>query len=513
VLTLLSAGLAALAALRAQGPVAPAPAPPSAHVSGPEAIRVGRDEFDRNDPVGALLHFRRAQRVAPDLTEVWAWLGRCHLELGEAGLALRCVRAARGALPAPELAALEVRALLRAREFDAALANAEAALSEVDAARHAELLAAYASSLFRMQRNDEAAESYARVVQLDPWHVEGHIRLGSGLTPPREFVIGEELRLGVRQARAGDHRAAIGSFAAALQRTPGHPVAHRLLAESLLAQRYENSMPALAPEFARLRRALPQPELDEAVLAQFIGGYRALGKVRQAACQRALALFQRRLPKLVVMGGSHDLLDELERTTDAAARASLRGRRTFDGRVWDDVRGMGGLRAATGIESLDDADQFGFDTLAHEVAHQVHLYTFTPVQRRKVRDLYHGARTRAQFLDFYAASNEAEYFGQGVEAFASLAKRPGREVTHGHTRFELLRVDPELYAFIAELVDFDPLREPAGRAALLPAAAEVALRCGRWADALVAVELMDEGPVKIEWRERAARALRRGMPW
>lgn len=508
----LCSAFALLSGLAAQGGELALPAPPAAEMRV-ELLRAGRDEFTRNDPVSAQQHFRRAQRLAPEQHEVWAWLGRCHLELGEATLALASLRAARGFVPAPELAALEVRALLRAREFDAALSQAESALRAPEADACAELLAAYASSLFRMQRNDEAAAAYAKVIALDPTHVEAHIRLGSGLTPPREFRIAEPLRLGVRQARADDHRAALSSFAQALADTPGHPVAHRLLAESLLALQYQQSMPASAAEFARLRAALPDPALDEDVIAQFVGGYRALGRVRRAACRRALALFHTRLPKLVTMGGSHDLLDELERTTDAAARSSLRGRRTFDGRVWDDVRGMGGLRAATGIESLDDADQFGFDTLAHEVAHQVHLYTFTPLQRRKVRELYQAARARGRFLDFYAASNEAEYFGQGVEAFASLAKRPGREVTHGHTRFELKRVDPELYEFIAGLVDFDPLRDPAHRAALLPAAAEVALRCGRYADALGAVEMMDEGDARRAWQDRAARAFARGVPW
>ena len=55
---------------------------------------------------------------------------------------------------------------------------------------------------------------------------------------------------------------------------------------------------------------------------------------------------------LIAKGGRHDLMLEAERTTDHAQRASLRGRRTFDGRVWDDVRGIGGLRAATDIEAL-----------------------------------------------------------------------------------------------------------------------------------------------------------------
>ena len=96
-------------------------------------------------------------------------------------------------------------------------------------------------------------------------------------------------------------------------------------------------------------------------------------------------------------------------------------------------------------------------------------------------------------LDYYAASNEAEYFGQGVEAFVSLAKRPGCETTHGHTRWELKRVDPDLYAFIASVVDYDPLKDKGARQGLLQAAVEGSLRCGRPEDAQVAAEMMAAG--------------------
>ncbi len=57
-----------------------------------------------------------------------------------------------------------------------------------------------------------------------------------------------------------------------------------------------------------------------------------------------------------------------------------------------------------------------------------------PVQRQRLRELYQRAKADDAFLDYYAASNDAEYFGQGVEAFVSFGKAPGQETTHGHTR-------------------------------------------------------------------------------
>jgi hypothetical protein len=222
---------------------------------------------------------------------------------------------------------------------------------------------------------------------------------------------------------------------------------------------------------------------------------------------RTMAMWRRYLSKLLAVGGRHDLLGELERTTDAEARSNLRGQRTFDGRVWDDVRGVGGPQAATGIEALDDAATFGFDTFAHEVAHQVHYYAFTRAQRTRLRALYQQALAEGRCLDFYAASNEAEYFGQGVEAFACLGKRPGGETTHGHTRFELLAVDPELHAFLVGAVDCDPLATPGRREVVLEAAVAVALRCGRPRDAVVAAGLLSPGPLRERLLADAEQAL------
>jgi hypothetical protein len=266
------------------------------------------------------------------------------------------------------------------------------------------------------------------------------------------------------------------------------------------------SMANSEPAFARLRAVLPCPDLGTAPVGEFVTGYTDLSPERRLVADRALSMFARYLGRLVAIGGRHDLLLETERTTDAPSRGALRGKRTFDGRVWDDVRGIGGLLAATGIEALDEAMAFGFDTLAHELAHQVHYYAVTQVDRMRIHELYQQARQNDRCLDHYAASNEAEYFGQGVEAFASYGKRPGCETTHGHTRFELYRRDRELHDFIAAIVDRDPLADPVLRARILPAAVEVLLVCGRGEDAVVAAEMLGEGAQKQELLQKAMRA-------
>lgn len=467
----------------------------------------GRWHLQRDDLLAAQDTFRRLRALAPDDLAGLLGLGQVHLKLGRVHLAEIYAQAARARFPGDiKAAALHVRALLRQRRFELAVevsTEALATLPEVGP----EILAAHASALFRVQRTAEASRAYRRVLEFDDAHAEAHIRLGSGLIDPGPAPITAALRAGVRAQRAGELDGAIAKFHEVLRGDPDHSIAHRLLGEALLERQAAESVASSAPEFQLLRRAVATPEVDHRSVEKFMPVFASLDAERREVATAALAIFGSYLRRLVTMGGRHDLLAELERTTEAPARAGLRGKRTFDGRVWDDVRGMGGLRAATGIEALDDALHFGFNTLAHEIAHQAHLYGFRSADRRRIGELYAAAEQGGWCLDYYAANNEAEYFGQGVEAFVSLGKRPGREVTHGHTRFELYRVDPALYDFIVSVADFDPLADPSARAALLPAAVEVALISGRPEDALVAAGMMAEGEEKERLLVRARRAV------
>lgn len=505
----LALAAAALAATLAAAAVAqaPGPEPKSRDDAVTKLAAEGQLALRREDPVSALAHFRELRALAPDDVAGLIGLGETRLCFGDPATALRYAGAALALAPRHGGAlALRVRALLRARHFDEATAFAREAVQRATE-ESPDLLAAFASALFRTQQVEESARVYQRVLELDPDHAEAHLRLGSGLLGSRTAVILPQLEAGATAVRAGQRERALAELRLALQLDPGHPIAHRLLGELLFTSEADLGFAATAPEFLRLRAVLPVPAMAKVPARDFLADYDVLAPSRRDVVTRAVALFGRLLPQLLAMGGRHDLLGELERTTDSPARASLRGKRTFDGRVWDDVRGMGGLRAATGIEALDEAAQWGFDTLSHELAHQAHLYAFRPVERRRIRALYEKALLGDHCLDYYAASNEAEYFGQGVEAFASLAKRPGRESTHGHTRFELYRLDRELHDLIAGLVDFDPLRDPSHREEILAAAVQVALRCGRPLDALTAVEMMRDGPQKEVDRGIARRSL------
>lgn len=479
-------------------PQNPAPSAAAVKVHRPSWLERGSMLLDAEDPVRAWQAFSVATAIGPAAVDRSIGLGRAHLMLGHSEFATAYGEHAVAAAPGRQDAmALTIRALIRGREFDDAVRRSRIFTTRI-AVLSPELLAARGSALFRVQRTSDSAKAYQQAVLLDQHHAEAHLRLGSGLLDPVKVIVPIELRLAVGALSVGERARAIELMERVLKKDPGHPIAHRLLGETLYANRTAQSMALQDEAFLALRKALPKPDTRRLPVADFVAGYETLSPSRRMIVDRTAALFRKQLSKLVTVGGRHDLLAELERTTDAKARANLRGRRTFDGRVWDDVRGVGGMHAATGIEALDEAATFGFDTFAHEVAHQVHFFTFSPLQRARVRSLYRAAMQQRCCLDYYAASNEAEYFGQGVEAFVSLAKRPGSETTHGHTRFELLRIDPKLHDFIATLVSFDPLADPERREELLAASVAVAIRCGRCDDAVVAAKMMSPGANRLE---------------
>lgn len=472
-----------------------------------EMIATGEKALQAEDPVPAWRTFQGVELLEPGRQVALVGLGRAHLLLGRASTAVAYAEAAlRVDGKHQDAMALLVRAKIRAREFETAARSAESFVARTTLPG-AELLAAEGSALFRVQRIDDAADVYRAVLLCDPEHPEAHLRLGSGLSAPCTAAVAPEVVAAVTALHAGRVEDAIAGLRSVLAKDDGNPIVHRLLGEALYERRTLACMAMNDEAFARLRAARPMPDVGAVPIADFVPGYTRLSTARRDVVARAAALFASRLPKMLAIGGRHDLLLETERTTDAEPRAMLRGRRTFDGRVWDDVRGIGGLRAATGIEALDDAAQFGFDTLVHEMAHQVHYFALPPVERARIRALYDAAKAGNRCLDFYAATNEAEYFGQGVEAFASLGKRPGGETTHGHTRFELFRVDRELHDFIARIVDSDPLDGPA-REPLLVAAIAVALRVGRPEDAAVAASMLPPGGLRERAEQMAAAAVR-----
>lgn len=148
--------------------------------------------------------------------------------------------------------------------------------------------------------------------------------------------------------------------------------------------------------------------------------------------------------------------------TDVPQFASLRGTHTFDGRLWDDVRGSGGQRAgglwAVGVpeenlvqtvagDGREDGHGEGFGIGLHELAHTIHNRGVSSSERRDIARLY-AVRQRAggPWTEGYGASNADEYFAQATNCFFQQNGGVGQ-----NSPAWLEQNDPDLYALLVRI--------------------------------------------------------------
>lgn len=146
-----------------------------------------------------------------------------------------------------------------------------------------------------------------------------------------------------------------------------------------------------------------------------------------------------------------------KKMTELPQFAALAGTNTFDGRLWDNVRGSGGMTApdgtfalAVGEENLitgtgtPDSYPAGYSVGMHEFAHTLHDKGLTADQKTKIDDLF-AARTAAggPWTEAYGSSNEHEYFAQATNAFFGTNQGIGQ-----NGRAWLEANDPAMCAFL-----------------------------------------------------------------
>ena len=366
-----------------------------------------------------------------------------------------------GARGSTDLWRVRALALVELRRYAEALEAASRAVALApDDARAAEALgrAAYHAGDMPLARH-----AYTLAVELDPRSEEANLRLGNGFGPALEGRAWEQapelesFRRGLAELEQGAAEQAVQTFTALLERTPTS-FKYRLGLGSALAQRrrQHEALPAEAGDgasacVAAVYALLPAPELEG--LEQVVPDAASLSPARRHALLVVAAPFRPWWPALVAAGAKHDLMTVSENLSDREERSDLKERLTFDGRRYEHLRGAGGKHGATGVEKLDEASELCFNTLAHELAHQVLTYALPKESVARVKVLYARALVEDRYLDHYAASNVDEYFAQGYEAFLSHAKRGCLKETQRHTRLELRTRDPDLYAFFVEHLD------------------------------------------------------------
>ncbi|GDX83415.1 hypothetical protein LBMAG42_52260 [Deltaproteobacteria bacterium] len=157
-----------------------------------------------------------------------------------------------------------------------------------------------------------------------------------------------------------------------------------------------------------------------------------------------------------------------KKMTDVPEFASLKGTQTFDGRMWDDVRGSGGMRVPSGLlaigvpeENLVDA---GTDTYAegysvglHELAHAIHWKGLADKEREQITAMYE-ARKKANgpWTEEYGASNEWEYYAQATNCFFGVNDGIGQNGSEWLSKY-----DAPMFAFLVSVYGPAPAAKPA----------------------------------------------------
>ncbi|MDJ0973379.1 MAG: tetratricopeptide repeat protein [Planctomycetota bacterium] len=315
---------------------------------------------------------------------------------------------------------------------------------------------AYARAAFRAGDMRTAREAYTRATALDPVTEEANMRLGSGFGPAlatRPWTrdrYAKAFDAGIEAWDRGRLREASTIFRDLVRREPGVYKFRLGLGLVRRAVRREHEL-VYGSGTDGAYFLLPHRDVPE--LSTYILNWKDLPDWAREVIEISVAPAHKWMGELIRYRGTHEILMLDDSLHDAPTRRNLTTMRTFDGRLYAHLRGVGGEAAATGIEKLRGAAEFAFNTFAHEFAHQLLRQAFSRELRKRVEALYVKARNEGRCLDYYAAANVDEYFAQGYEALVSLRKRGCLRDTARHTRAELIERDPALFALLIEVLD------------------------------------------------------------
>jgi len=438
----------------------------------PELLAAGKLAFERLDYPRADSLFARALAAIVVPADAPAW--------GDPALSSRAT-------------GLTGRALVqqKRREWDASLATLMEALA-ADAT--AEGLMALTETLIRLGRTDEAISAAEWAVKLAPYHDGAHYMLGNGYARknytqlaaayPAVFAdAGGRAKLAAADAHlaAGRRDAARAAYAAVVKSNPGwvdarirlasldfedgrfaeardgcfaalatcseYGRAHAVLAKALEAQRF--AVDVHRPGYEARFAAAPNPSVPG--IEKFVANWKSLSPRHQKRVALSVAPWQRFIPVLVEGGASYYIKPLYMLLSDCPNLETLRDTRiNYDSRLWDDVRGCGGYHTVTGIEDVERTIFDRYNTVLHELTHQVHG-VLPADDAREIQEHYRRAkerddRTKDAYLSRYAGGSVWEYYAEGANALESPMRDAydPREVV----RERLLRMDPDLQKLV-----------------------------------------------------------------
>ncbi len=290
-----------------------------------------------------------------------------------------------------------------------------------------------ADSLWNSGRREEARAQLGALIASNPRLAEAHNYLGS---------------YDYEEGRAAE---ALAEYREALRLCPGYGRARNGIARALELNRRAANSHRDAYESAFAAAEWPAvPGIEKLVL-----NYSTLTPRIQKRVSLSVAPWKAFVPVLVEGGATFYIKHLHEVLSHCPGQELLKDQRiSYDLRLWDDVRGCGGYRTVTGIEDVEGTLQGGYNTVIHELTHQVHG-VLTADLGREIQDLYRNARARMDsgkeaFVSLYQASSVYEYLAEGVNSIYT--PRRDRFDTREILRERLEARDPDLIAEIHKLM-------------------------------------------------------------
>lgn len=245
----------------------------------------------------------------------------------------------------------------------------------------------------------------------------------------------------------GQFDSAATCFREALLILPGYGRAHNGLAKSLEGMRLRQNIHR-ADDSSAFARA-PMPDVPR--IGEFVLNWTSLSPRHQKQVALSVAPWKVYLPVLIETGSRYYIKPLHELLSECPNLETMRDQRIeYDSRLWDDVRGCGGFTTVTGIEDVERSIFRNYNTVLHELTHQVHG-VFPETDADRIRDLFHAARVHEDsgqptFMSRYQQSSVWEYFAEGANALFS----PRRDAydTRDIVRERLMERDTALAAVV-----------------------------------------------------------------
>jgi len=387
-------------------------------------------------------------------------------------------------------------AAYRKQDFETSLNHLKRALALSDP--DPDLLLHVSDTLIRLGRTAEAIASARLAVAIAPYHEAGHYLLGNGYSErnyselftfkPKAFAdklgaralaradsllaVGHpqdardaymsiakahpawadvRVRLGSLEFSRADYAAARRAFAEALTLCPEYGRAHNGMAKALEAQRM--AIEVHRAEYESRFAATPMPQVPD--IERFVLNWASLSPRHQKQVALSITPWSRFVPVLVASGATYYIKPLYQLLSETPGQEVLRDQRiNYDSRLWDDVRGCGGFHTVTGVEDVERTVLWRYNTVLHELTHQVHA-VLTAGRKRAIQELYRQAKDRDEdthvaFMSRYAGGSVFEYFAEGANALES----PRRDAfdTREIVRERLEAKDPALKSLVVDLM-------------------------------------------------------------